>query len=102
AVEGSLVAAPRHRAGHGWPACADRRRQRDDQALRADRRQDRRDRASRRRGGVLRATGARGRRGVAITGIGLVTPVGNDVATTWEALLAGRSGGAPIAGFDAS
>ena len=33
------------------------------------------------------------RRRVAITGIGMVTPAGNDVATTWEALLAGRSGG---------
>ena len=42
------------------------------------------------------------RKRVAITGIGLVTPVGNDVASTWDALLAGRSGGAPIAGFDAS
>jgi 3-oxoacyl-[acyl-carrier-protein] synthase II len=42
-----------------------------------------------------------GRR-VAITGIGLVTPVGNDVATTWDSLLEGRSGGATIAGFDAS
>ena len=41
-------------------------------------------------------------RRVAITGLGLVTPVGNDVATTWHALLAGRSGVAPITHFDAS
>jgi 3-oxoacyl-(acyl-carrier-protein) synthase len=42
------------------------------------------------------------RRRVAITGLGLVTPVGNDVAATWEAVLAGRSGGAAISLFDAS
>jgi len=42
------------------------------------------------------------RRRVAITGLGLVTPVGNDVATTWSALLEGRSGVAPISIFDAS
>jgi 3-oxoacyl-[acyl-carrier-protein] synthase II len=42
------------------------------------------------------------RRRVAITGIGMVTPAGNDVATTWDALLAGRSAAAPIRGFDAS
>ena len=43
-----------------------------------------------------------GKRRVAITGIGLVTPVGNDVETTWQSLLAGRSGGAPVTLFDAS
>jgi 3-oxoacyl-[acyl-carrier-protein] synthase II len=37
---------------------------------------------------------------VVITGIGLVTPVGNDVATTWEALCAGRSGISQIARYD--
>jgi 3-oxoacyl-(acyl-carrier-protein) synthase len=42
------------------------------------------------------------RRRVAVTGIGLVTPVGNDVATTWASVLAGRSGVAPIRLFDAS
>jgi beta-ketoacyl-acyl-carrier-protein synthase II len=42
------------------------------------------------------------RRRVAITGLGLVTPLGNAVASTWEALVAGRSGVAPIANFDAS
>jgi len=42
------------------------------------------------------------RRRVAITGLGLVTPVGNDVASTWSALLAARSGAARIASFDAS
>src|SRR5712692_3087801 len=41
-------------------------------------------------------------RRVAITGLGLVTPVGNDVAATWHALLAGKSGVAPITHFDAS
>jgi 3-oxoacyl-(acyl-carrier-protein) synthase len=41
------------------------------------------------------------RRRVAITGIGMVTPVGNDAPTTWANLVAGRSGAAPITGFDA-
>ena len=39
---------------------------------------------------------------VVVTGLGLVTPVGNDVESTWSALLAGRSGAAPITKFDAS
>jgi len=42
------------------------------------------------------------RRRVAVTGLGLVTPAGNDVATTWNALLEGRSGVAPVTVFDAS
>lgn len=37
---------------------------------------------------------------VVVTGIGLVTPVGHDTASTWEALCAGRSGVAPITSFD--
>ncbi|HET7601049.1 MAG TPA: beta-ketoacyl-ACP synthase II [Gemmatimonadales bacterium] len=37
---------------------------------------------------------------VVVTGLGLVTPVGNDVESTWSALLAGRSGAAPITKFD--
>ena len=41
-----------------------------------------------------------GRR-VAITGIGMVTPVGLDVESSWEALLAGTPGGGPITAFDA-
>lgn len=41
-----------------------------------------------------------GRR-VVVTGLGAVTPVGNDVATTWRALLDGRSGGGMITRFDA-
>ncbi|MEP7381476.1 MAG: beta-ketoacyl-ACP synthase II [Gemmatimonadota bacterium] len=39
-------------------------------------------------------------RRVVVTGLGAVTPVGNDVATTWRALLAGTSGAGPITKFD--
>lgn len=42
------------------------------------------------------------RRRVVVTGLGAITPVGNNVATTWSALLAGASGAALITKFDAS
>lgn len=41
-------------------------------------------------------------RRVVITGLGALTPVGNDVPSTWRALLEGRSGIGPINTFDAS
>ncbi len=41
-------------------------------------------------------------RRVVITGIGLVSPVGNDTATAWKNLVGGVSGIDEIAGFDAS
>ncbi len=44
----------------------------------------------------------RGRRRVAVTGVGLVSPVGLTTRETWESLLAGRSGAGPITRFDAS
>jgi 3-oxoacyl-[acyl-carrier-protein] synthase II len=37
---------------------------------------------------------------VAVTGYGVVTPLGADVASSWEAALAGRSGVGPISRFD--
>lgn len=39
---------------------------------------------------------------VVVTGLGALTPLGNDVATTWEAAKKGESGAAPITHFDAS
>ena len=41
-------------------------------------------------------------RTVVVTGMGLVSPVGNDVAMSWEAMLAGRSGGGTVTAFDAT
>ncbi len=42
------------------------------------------------------------KRRVVVTGLGLVTPVGNDVETSWSALIAGTSGAARIRRFDPS
>ena len=39
---------------------------------------------------------------VVVTGLGSVTPLGNDVPTTWENALKGMSGAGPITHFDAS
>jgi 3-oxoacyl-[acyl-carrier-protein] synthase II len=42
------------------------------------------------------------RRRVVVTGIGLVTPIGNDLESTWSALLSGKNGAGPITQFDTS
>jgi 3-oxoacyl-(acyl-carrier-protein) synthase len=42
------------------------------------------------------------KRRVAITGLGVVSPLGNDVSSTWSNLMAGQSGIAEIKQFDAS
>lgn len=42
------------------------------------------------------------KRRVVVTGIGCITPLGNNVADMWQALLEGRSGVGPITHFDAS
>ena len=43
-----------------------------------------------------------GRRRVVVTGLGLLTPIGNDVEATWQALLEGKSGAGPITQFEAT
>jgi 3-oxoacyl-[acyl-carrier-protein] synthase II len=42
------------------------------------------------------------RKKVVITGLGCISPLGNDAQTLWECLLAGRSGVGPITHYDAS
>ncbi len=41
------------------------------------------------------------RRRVVVTGLGCVTPLGGDLASTWQAAIEGRSGVGPFTGFDA-
>jgi len=41
-------------------------------------------------------------RRVVVTGLGALTPIGNTVPAYWDAMMAGRSGAAPITHFDAS
>jgi 3-oxoacyl-[acyl-carrier-protein] synthase II len=40
------------------------------------------------------------KRRVVVTGLGAITPVGNDVATTWRAIIEGKPGAGPITKFD--
>src|ERR671932_1655374 len=44
----------------------------------------------------------RGSPRVVVTGLGMVSPVGLDVASTWAALVAGQSGIGPVSAFDAT
>jgi len=41
-------------------------------------------------------------RRIVVTGLGLITPLGNDVSSTWDALVAGRSGLGLLTRFDSS
>ena len=41
-------------------------------------------------------------RRVVVTGIGALTPIGNNLQTYWEGLISGKSGAGPITLFDAS
>ena len=42
------------------------------------------------------------KRRVVVTGLGIISPVGNEVDTFWQALLSGKSGIGPLTTFDAS
>ena len=42
------------------------------------------------------------KRRVVVTGLGIVSPLGNDLETTWSNILQGTSGAARITKFDAS
>lgn len=47
-------------------------------------------------------SGNRGENRVVVTGMGLLSPVGNDVRSSWKALLSGVSGAGPITRFEAT
>ena len=42
------------------------------------------------------------KRRVVVTGMGMVSPLGNDLASSWDGIINGRSGIGPVEGFDAS
>src|SRR5579863_7895269 len=42
------------------------------------------------------------KRRVVVTGLGIISPVGNDVATAWKNIVAGKSGIGPVTHFDTS
>jgi 3-oxoacyl-[acyl-carrier-protein] synthase II len=42
------------------------------------------------------------KRRVVVTGLGVISPVGNDIRTAWDNVVAGRSGIGPITDFDVS
>jgi 3-oxoacyl-[acyl-carrier-protein] synthase II len=42
------------------------------------------------------------RKRVVVTGLGCISPLGNNMLDTWEAVIAGKSGAAPITLFDAT
>ena len=44
----------------------------------------------------------RSARRVVVTGLGIVSPVGSDIATAWDNVVNGRSGIGPITHFDCS
>jgi 3-oxoacyl-[acyl-carrier-protein] synthase II len=51
---------------------------------------------------VTTVASVNGRRRVVITGLGMVSPLGNDVESSWQSLVAGESGAAEITAFDHS
>jgi len=50
----------------------------------------------------MEQTNGNGRRRVVITGLGMVSPLGNDVQSSWTSLVAGNAGAAEITAFDHS